>query len=704
MRRAAAVVACVLLSAGVFGETVGWRGDGSGCYPDADPPLHWGRESVAVSQLRCQAARPAEGETGQPMKQGVISEWLVAGPIEVPKGFNLKKDTIVPDAGALRPAEGEELPGTAAKWKKYAVNSTVLDWSTLLGRDHKPGLPPVEVLAHAYVFSPSGGTFGLHAMHSAAGQVFVNGKLATNKADLVKGWNRILLKVLSGKVTCTGGEGLDSRLSLFGMPDGDYATRNVAWIHRMPAIPTWQCSSASTPVIAGDQLFVTCEYRTLVCLDKKNGKLLWVRTSTFYDAMTEEEKKAHPEIVKEIEPLAARLRKTDESYATGAPLEDKKLELEQQISKLMEKVDAGKYSGWGVTRGGGEVGVSIQTPVTDGKRVYVSYVAALLVCYDREGNRQWIRARELKLHGERVIYPPSPILVDGKFIADNPWGTVALDAQTGEQQWRITREDYTGNKGSEIANPDRAVYYRNNLSAFTSSLLSRTLNKEPLLVTTAYVARARDGKFLTCIAEVFYDFIGNGYATPVFNGTTMYKMCKQQDNGGLVDLQVWSFPPSAAEPFKLKKEKSVRIDTQRFPIWCFGEQNASPLVHEGLVYCVSADGVLSVVDVGKGEVVYQQLLDADLFMHHGYGAGRGGMSASPTLAGKHVYLFGNQGTCLMIEPGRSFKLVARNRLENEVKAGWNNHQDLMASSPIFEGRRMYFRTDGYVYCIEEEKP
>ena len=414
--------------------------------------------------------------------------------------------------------------------------------------------------------------------------------------------------------------------------------------------------------------------------------MLWVRTSTFYDAMTEEEKKAHPGILREIEPLAEQLRKIDDRFAAGVPAEGSKLELEKQINKLMAQVNAEKYSEWGVNKGGGEVGVSIQTPVTDGKRVYVSYVAALLVCYDLEGHRQWVRARELKLHGERVIYPPSPILTDGKFIAHNSWGTVALDAQTGNEKWRIARDDYNE---TEIADPALKSYFKDKMDNICSSLLCLTLGQEPLVLTTAYVARARDGKFLTSIGEGFYDRFppANGYPAPILNGMTMYKMCKQQDNGGLVDLQVWSLPATAAEPFKLKKENSIRIDTQRFPIWCFGEQNAAPLYQEGLVYCVSADGVLSVVDVEKGEVVYQQLLDADLFMQHNYGAGRGGMSANPTLAGKYIYLFGNQGTCLVIEPGRSFKLAARNRLENVV----NGHQDIMVSGPVFEGNRMYFR-------------
>jgi outer membrane protein assembly factor BamB len=32
----------------------------------------------------------------------------------------------------------------------------------------------------------------------------------------------------------------------------------------------------------------------------------------------------------------------------------------------------------------------------------------------------------------------------------------------------------------------------------------------------------------------------------------------------------------------------------------------------------------------------------------------------------------------------------------------NGHQDIMVSNPIFEGSRMYFRTDGHVYCIDEK--
>ena len=62
---------------------------------------------------------------------------------------------------------------------------------------------------------------------------------------------------------------------------------------------------------------------------------------------------------------------------------------------------------------------------------------------------------------------------------------------------------------------------------------------------------------------------------------------------------------------------------------------ASGLLHEGLLYCLSSFGVLTVVDMAKGEVVYQRRLDLDIFMpYNGAGNLKGGATASPTLAGR----------------------------------------------------------------------
>src|SRR5437868_6949771 len=51
------VVVLLLLTLNAFGADrfIGWRGDGTGKYPDANPPLAWSRVSAAVAALRFSA-------------------------------------------------------------------------------------------------------------------------------------------------------------------------------------------------------------------------------------------------------------------------------------------------------------------------------------------------------------------------------------------------------------------------------------------------------------------------------------------------------------------------------------------------------------------------------------------------------------------------------------------------------------------------
>jgi hypothetical protein len=54
----------------------------------------------------------------------------------------------------------------------------------------------------------------------------------------------------------------------------------------------------------------------------------------------------------------------------------------------------------------------------------------------------------------------------------------------------------------------------------------------------------------------------------------------------------------------------------------------------------------------------------------------------------------------VIEPGRTYKQVARNRLENQI---WPEHpgrrQEATTTDPVFEGERMYYRAEYTLYCI-----
>ena len=68
-----------------------------------------------------------------------------------------------------------------------------------------------------------------------------------------------------------------------------------------------------------------------------------------------------------------------------------------------------------------------------------------------------------------VGYPPSPILTDGRFIAHNPGGTVALDAENGEEKWRIARWDY---KPPDIPDPALKRYFTEQMDCITGSFRS----------------------------------------------------------------------------------------------------------------------------------------------------------------------------------------------------------------------------------------
>jgi hypothetical protein len=122
--------------------------------------LHWGRAAKSVQELRCQAAKPKEGETGQPMQLGVVSQWLVLGPCDLPVDFpedadlTTFVDSLFHDTRALRPDVGEELAGR--KWKPLTIGTSVINWSEVFNRDSSKAHPPAAGPAATKSLFPQG--------------------------------------------------------------------------------------------------------------------------------------------------------------------------------------------------------------------------------------------------------------------------------------------------------------------------------------------------------------------------------------------------------------------------------------------------------------------------------------------------------------------------------------------------------------------
>jgi len=660
----AAAAALLAASWAVAAESpMGWRGDGTGKYPAADPPTTWGRASTAVKGLRYQARKPKAEDAGSPMPDGVVREWLMLGPVPVSDDYDVKQDAL-PGEAALDPDEGEKTgPGT---WQKVASDAAYLDFARLTGKS-------ADAVAYicTHLYSPTGGAFRLNLVYVGGVRVYVNGKAPPPfcgriKLDLAKGWNRLVMKFTPGE------KDWFTVPVLHAFPPAEYEEAGIAWRTPLPGVHGGFYGAGTgvgAPVIVGDRLYLLSEPHDLICLQKTDGKVLWVRTNSYFDAAGGEEKK-HP-AYKEAEPLAASLEAINASLAAGplAPAKlDEKVKLEKEIYKLMKQVDGRKYRRYDPP----DVGFSGYTPSTDGRCIYLWLGSGLAACYDLDGNRRWIRVdnRPAVEHG----FSSSPLLADGKlvvFMRD----LMAFDARTGALAWQTPIVSHDG------LNPQ---------GFFHGSPVAATIGGEKAIVLgNGTIVRASDGKILFRNPRMD----NQGIASPVVEAPALYHV-----TGGSMTLYMHTLPEALTDPLNLPT-RTVRVDTAPYPKFYMPWHLSSPLVHEGLAYLVNNSGVLTVVDVEKGEIVYQKILDLDPFQQHNEGPARG-VGVSPALAGKHLYVFGNSGAALVLEPGRVYRQVAKNKIESVVMTGhWAERQERFVANPVFDGKRLYIRGEGHLYAI-----
>ncbi len=101
----------------------------------------------------------------------------------------------------------------------------------------------------------------------------------------------------------------------------------------------------------------------------------------------------------------------------------------------------------------------------------------------------------------------------------------------------------------------------------------------------------------------------------------------------------------------------------------------SPVLHEGLLYSLGDEGILSCLDAATGNVMWKRRLG-------------GSMSASPLIAGGHLYGCNEEGVTFVVKLGGRGEVVAENALG-----------DGLFASPVVSGDRLYLRTLGGLHCV-----
>ncbi len=635
---------------------IGFRGDWTGRFPDASPPLQWEKISNLMKNLRCSAAKPTNAKAGgSPAKWGAVTEWLLLGPFldEEDKGM----EHAFFDELSLQPDAGEETGG--ATWKAVKVKTNIADFSARLAAE--TGV----AYAHTYILSEAGGKAGFGFKARKNLKVWLNReprdmKYKSASVVLKAGWNRLLCKFdWAPKKKSIHAFLWNLGVSVRALPPYETETTNILWQTRLPF---W---SSSSPVIIGDRIYLLSEPDDLVCLNKTDGKILWIRTNNYFDSLSEAEQ-AKPGLT-EIRKKASRLQEINDSFTEMWPSTanlKEKATLQREIRDSMVKLDKDKYDHkWGEFHG-----TVIGTPCSDGEAVYVWNSSGVAVRYDLEGNRQWVSqiSSMTKHHG----YPSSPLLIGGKFVVFLK-DLVAFDADTGQVAWR-----------NEVLKDDRLYG-----DHFFESPAPVEIGGKPFIYVHRKLIQAWDGKTVwqqnrLDKGNVPTAIVGGGNLIH-FNSVGRFFKAK---------VPTSSKEPALTDEGKLNLFTDIKTNARDNLI-------ASPLYHEGLTYVVNYDGVLFVIDTEKQEVIYTQDLALDLERRnrlHVYGT----VYANPILTRDAIIVIGMTGTMVAFMPGREYRELGRNKIE-QVSRHWGMPEGFSAS-PVAEGNRLYIRGDEYLYCIGKE--
>ncbi|MCS6851448.1 MAG: PQQ-binding-like beta-propeller repeat protein [Gemmataceae bacterium] len=413
-------------------------------------------------------------------------------------------------------------------------------------------------------------------------------------------------------------------------------TKNVVWKTPMPG------PSNSIPVLAGDRLFICAEPCRLLCLDKDTGRILWQKNNSIDEldlppdlwAKIKAEQAEVARLDKQIGALgreAEVLRKRLRDQQTDkAALAGQLVEIEKQAERLKELKKkftlAARYTERGKQP---TAGYSSPTPVTDGRRVIVAFGNGLVACFDLEGKRLWLKLVEQST--APFAHSNSPLLINGTVLihfAD----LVGLKADDGAELWRLQRPPAHG-----------------------TPVHARVGDTDVVVTPQGLLVRVKDGALLA-------EGLGNcGANSPILHGGVAYFV---RGSATAVELPLSLTPP--VQPRVLWKAR-IKGGGYWFP---------SPVLHDGLLYALDDQGILSVLEAKTGRLVYEERLGL-----------AGTHYPSVSVAGNHVYLSSDKGDTVVVKAGPKFEVVATNELEP------------FRNSLVFEGRRLYVRTHKNLYCI-----
>ena len=294
------------------------------------------------------------------------------------------------------------------------------------------------------------------------------------------------------------------------------------------------------------------------------------------------------------------------------------------------------------------------TPAVEEGRVYVHFGSYGTACLNtKTGEKLWER-RDLPCDHFRGP-ASSPILYDNLVILQFDGVDVqyiaALDKATGRTVWK---KDRTIDYG--VPDGDRKKAYG------TPSIID-VKGKTELVSPAAVATTAYDPRTGEELWKVYHG--GMNAATPPLYG--LGKVFLTTGDGGLKLLAV--NPEGSGDLTKTNTE------------WTYNRNvpsHSSPILVDDLLFMANESGVASCVDARAGTEVWRERLGGQFW-------------ASPVYADGRLYFFDNDGAAFVALPGRQWKKLAVNKLDDGCMA-----------SPAVAGKALFVRTKTHLYRIEKK--
>jgi outer membrane protein assembly factor BamB len=290
---------------------------------------------------------------------------------------------------------------------------------------------------------------------------------------------------------------------------------------------------------------------------------------------------------------------------------------------------------------------------TDGERLYAYFGSFGLYALDLDGNLEWKKRFGLFEMKANFGEGTSPVLCgDTLILSQDHEGSsfiVALDRETGEEKWKVDRDEPT---------------------SWGTPLVVEHDGRKQVITSATKRIRSYDAASGSLLWELG-GMTGNVIPCPVADNGIVYCMS--------------GFRGDALVAVRLAEAKGDITGKAEAIAWSSGEDapyTPSPLLYDGLLYYLKSNqGFLTCVDAATGKVHYgREKLEGIRVIY-----------SSPVLAAGRVYLSGRGGLTFVVKHGPAFEVVARNKLN-----------DSFTASPAIADGELYLRGHKSLYCIAVE--